>query len=224
MIKINLLTAERKVAKKRMVLAFGTGQKLIVAASLVLVLCGLFIGWRYWTITRDSARLDADIVAAQKEVVRLQPLLLQVKTFEERKTQVQQRVALIEQLRTDQKGPVHMLDQISRALPPMLWLTDLKQTAVPNEVVIGGRCTTLTGISDFVVNLEASGYFKKSVEIISTTAEVVDKRPGELIKFELKALFQQPGDAARAAEAAKAAAAAAAATAPKLAPSAKRGN
>ena len=34
---------------------------------------------------------------------------------------------LIEQLRNGQTGPVHMLDQISRALPPMLWLTELKQ-------------------------------------------------------------------------------------------------
>jgi type IV pilus assembly protein PilN len=209
MIKVNLLTAERKVPKKRMVLAFGAGQKLIVGASVVLVLFGLFVGWRYWTIMRDSTRLDTDIAVAQKETARLQSLLAQVQKFDDRKVQLQQRVALIEQLRNDQKGPVHMLDQISRALPPMLWLTDLKQTAVPNEVVIGGRCTTLTGISDFVVNLENSGYFKKSVEIISTTAEPLDKPPGELIKFEIKALFQRPGDAARAAEAAKAAAAAA---------------
>jgi type IV pilus assembly protein PilN len=208
-IKVNLLTAERKVPKKRMVLAFGDGQKLIVGGSLVLVLGGLFIGWRYWTVMRDSSRLDTDIVVAQKEVTRLQSLLEQVQKFEDRKLQLQQRVALIEQLRSDQKGPVHMLDQISRALPAMLWLTDLKQTMVPNEVVIGGRCTTLTGISDFVVNLETSGYFKKSVEIISTTAEPLDKPPGELIKFELRALFQRPGDAERAAEAAKAAAAAA---------------
>jgi type IV pilus assembly protein PilN len=220
MIKINLLTAERKVAKKRMVLAFGTGQKLTVAASVALVLCGLFIGWRYWTITRDSSRLDTDIAAAQKETARLQSLLAQVQTFEDRKAQLQQRVALIEQLRTDQKGPVHMLDQISRALPPMLWLTDLKQTAVPNEVVIAGRCTTLTGLSDFVGNLEASGYFKRSVEIISTVAEALDAPPGELIKFEIKALFQQPGDAAKGAEASKAAAA----TAAKPVTSTKRGN
>ena len=88
--------------------------------------------------------------------------------FEQRKAQLQQRVALIEQLRKDQTGPVHMLDQISRALPPMLWLTELKQRPTPTKCVIDGRCTTLTGLSDFVGNLEASGYFKRSVEIVST--------------------------------------------------------
>ena len=57
----------------------------------------------------------------------------QVQQFEQRKAQLQQRVALIEQLRKDQTGPVHMLDQISRALPPMLWLTELKQGAAPTR-------------------------------------------------------------------------------------------
>ena len=66
-------------------------------------------------------------------------MILQVQQFEQQKAQLQQRVVLIEQLRKSQTGPVHMLDQISLALPPMLWLTELKQT--DNVVVIDGRCT-----------------------------------------------------------------------------------
>ena len=69
-----------------------------------------------------------------------------------------------------------MLDQISQALPPMLWLTELKQ--VGTDVVIDGNCTTLTGLSDFVANLEASGYFKRSIEIVSTTTEIARARAG----------------------------------------------
>ncbi len=64
-----------------------------------------------------------------------------------------------------------MLDQISRSLPPMLWLTGLKQGATPTEVVIDGRCTTMTGLSDFVANLEGSGFFKRGVEIIQSQTE-----------------------------------------------------
>ncbi len=148
----------------------------------------LFIGWRYWTVNRDSRELDAAIVSAQQETVRLHSIIQQVQQFEQRKAQLQQRVVLIEQLRKGQTGPVHMLDQISRALPPMLWLTELKQG--PNDVTIDGKCTTLTGISDFVANLEATGYFKRSIEIVSTTTEVMAKAPGELIKFSIKAIFR----------------------------------
>jgi Tfp pilus assembly protein PilN len=85
-----------------------------------------------------------------------------------------------------------MLDQVSRALPPMLWLTELRQGDDPNEIVIQGRVTTLTGLSDFVGNLESSGYFRRSVEIVSTDAES-DRSGGEIIRFNIKAQFQQPG-------------------------------
>jgi type IV pilus assembly protein PilN len=189
MIRINLLSVERVVKKK---ITFQSGQKLAVGCSLILILAVLFIGWRYWTVNRDSTRLDDEIGKAQDETARLHSIIQQVQQFEQRKAQLQQRVVLIEELRKGQTGPVHMLEQISKALPPMLWLTELKQ--VGTDVVIDGNCTTLTGLSDFVANLEASGYFKRSIEIVSTTTEVMAKAPGELIKFSIKAQFQRPGE------------------------------
>jgi type IV pilus assembly protein PilN len=191
MIRINLLAAERKAVKKK--LPFQAGQKLTVACSLILVVAALLIGWRYWDLGRESARIDQEISAAQQETARLRSIIQQVQQFEQRRAQLQQRVALIEELRKNQTGPVHMLDQISRALPSMLWLTDVKQSPDPNEVVIDGRATSLTSLSDFVANLETSGYFKRSVEIVSTQTEPITGPPGELIRFSIRAIFQQPG-------------------------------
>src|SRR5476649_883102 len=162
MIRINLLSAER-AAKKKVNVALQTGQKLTIGCSTILVLAVVFMGWRYWAVTRDSTRLDAEIAASTEETKRLHSIIVQVQQFEQQKARLQQRVVLIEQLRKGQTGPVHMLDQISRALPPMLWLTELKQSTTGSEVVVDGRSTTLTGLSDFVANLEASGYFKRSV-------------------------------------------------------------
>jgi|RhiMetdeSRZDD1v2_1073273.scaffolds.fasta_scaffold07288_11 type IV pilus assembly protein PilN len=193
MIRINLLAVERERAKKKAGAAFGTtAQKLTVGCSLILILAALFIGWRYWALGRESTRLDADIAAAQTETTRLHTIIQQVQQFEQRKAQLQQRVVLIEQLRKGQTGPVHMLDQISRALPPMLWLTELKQNP-DGSVQLDGRCIALTGLSDFVGNLEASGYFKRSVEIVSTVTEAMPQPPGELIRFTIKAVFTPPG-------------------------------
>jgi type IV pilus assembly protein PilN len=199
MIRINLLASDRERGRKRAVTLGTVGQKLTIGCSLILILAALFCGWRYWTVTRESTQLDAEIAAAQQETGRLHSIILQVQQFEQRKAQLQQRVVLIEQLRSGQTGPVHMLDQISRALPPMLWLTELKQ--IGPDVVIDGRCTTLTGLSDFVSNLEASGYFKRSIEIVSTQTETITQPPGELIKFSIKAQFQRPGEAPAAAAA-----------------------
>jgi type IV pilus assembly protein PilN len=202
MIRINLLSVERAGAKKRGPSLQLAGQKLTIGCALILVATAALIGWRYWAISRDSNTLDAEISAAQQETARLHGVIEQVQVFEQRRAQLQQRVVLIEQLRKGQTGPVHMLDQVSRALPPMLWLTELKQNdKVPGEVTIDGRCTTLTGLSDFVANLEATGYFKKSVEIVSTAAEPMTTPPGELIRFSIRAVFESPADAKPAAPA-----------------------
>jgi type IV pilus assembly protein PilN len=198
MIRINLLTIERKAVVKPDVVPSGS-RWLVVGASLILLLCAGFIGWRYWVLTGDSSRLDAQLATAEQETAQLQSVIGQVQQFEQRKLQLQQRVTLIERLRSDQTGPVHMLDQISRALPSMVWLVELKQTEVANEVVIIGRCITPTGLPDFVGNLEASGYFRKSIEIVSSTTEPLPTPPGDLVNFEIKAIFQQPAGIAGAA-------------------------
>jgi len=196
MIRINLLAAERGVKKKAAAAFHIAGQKMAIGCTLILLATVGLIGWRYWLLGHESTDLDRKITAAQEETGRLHAVIQQVQQFEQRRAQLQQRVVLIEQLRKGQTGPVHMLDQVSRSLPTMLWLTELKQNdKVPGEVTIDGRCTTLTGLSDFVANLEATGYFKKSIEIVSTIAEQIPQPPGELIRFSIRAQFQSPGEA-----------------------------
>jgi len=199
-IRINLLAAERERTKKKAVTFGTTGQKMAIGCSLILLLAVGFIGWRFWALTHESNQLDAAIAAAQQETTRLHSVIQQVQQFEQRKAQLQQRVALIETLRKGQTGPVHMLDQLSRALPPMLWLTELKQTN--DDIQIDGKCTNQTAVAEFISNLEASGYFKRSIDIVSTATETAPQAGGELIKFTLKATFRQPDAAAAPAAAA----------------------
>ncbi len=191
MIKINLLAGDRQPA--RTPFAVTAAHKVGAGCAAILLTACALIGWSYWNVTQASTRMDLDIAVAQQETARLRGVLQQVQQFEQQKSQLQQRVALIEQLRKQQTGPVHMLDQISRALPPMLWLTSLRQGGGSSEVLIEGRVTSLTGLSDFVVNLQNTGYFRKSVEIVNSTAEALPGPPGELIEFTLRAQFAQPG-------------------------------
>jgi type IV pilus assembly protein PilN len=188
MIRINLLAAERTQKKKAV--TFQTGQKLVLGCTTILILALLFMGWRFLSLSRESTRIDNEISAAQQERTRLQSIIQQVQQFEQRKAQLQQRVTLIEELRKGQTGPVHMLDQVSRALPQMMWLTEMKQTA--NDVTIDGKCMSPIGVSEFVGNLEASGYFKRSIEIVSTQLDTASAKGTDLIKFTIKAQFQAP--------------------------------
>jgi type IV pilus assembly protein PilN len=189
MIRINLIAGERRAAKAEGRI-FQVGEKITVAGSLLLVIAAVVIGWRYWTITQDQAAVVRDIDAARREESRLSEVLKQVADFEANRAQLQQRVALIDELRKGQTAPVHMIDQISRALPEMTWLTNLRQEGY--DVNIEGRCLSLTSLSDFISNLEASRYFRRPVEIIESAVIPGGDGP-ELIRFVIKGTFQMAG-------------------------------
>jgi type IV pilus assembly protein PilN len=193
MIRINLLAVERDRAKRRPLSGIqATQQKITLACSLILVLTGLGVGWWYWSLGKQSRRVEEAIADGQREAARLQTLILQVKQFETRKAQLEERVALIEDLRKGQAGPVHLLDEISRSLPDLLWLTEIKQTG--KELTITGRCTALPALSDFVGNLELGCYFNKPVEIIESQVDQGARAPGgvDVIRFSVKATIATP--------------------------------
>jgi len=190
MIRINLIAGERravKVAGKSLQI----GQKITLAGSLILVLTALGVGWRYWATTQAEAHVASDIAAGKREESRLAEVLKQVADFEGQRAELQKRVALIDELRRGQNAPVHLIDQISRSLPEMTWLTNLTQEGY--DVTLQGRCTSLTALSDFVGNLEATRYFKRPVEIVSSAVIAGEKGGAELIEFTIKGTFQMSG-------------------------------
>lgn len=191
MIRINLLASERKAAKAKV--TFDASKQITAICAGILAVTVAFCGWRAWAVYRDGVRIDADIATAQKETQRLHAVIVQVQQFEQRRAQLQQRVTLIEQLRRDQVGPVHMLDEISLSLPASLWLTEMKQTDTANEVLIEGRSLSLTGLSDFVANLERTGSFQKSIEIVNSTTDTSGGPQAEVVKFQIRAVFKGPG-------------------------------
>ena len=183
MITINLLTVDRERAKRKA--TFQIGQKVTVACSFILVAAALVVGWWYWSLQRDSADLDQQIADAERETQRLQGVIQQVAQFEARRAQLQQRVTLIEELRKGQTGPVHLLDEISKALPDAMWLIELRQAA--NDITLEGRCMSLNSLSDFVSALEASNLFERPVEIIDSQVEAATAATPELIRFSVRA-------------------------------------
>ncbi len=196
MIRINLLGGERQVKKKT--IAFDIGRRVTALCSLLLVLTVVGIGYWYYSLRQRSTELDADILSAQREQTRLQSIIREVAAFDEQRSALQERVTLIEQLRSGQSIPVQLLDQVSKSLPDMLWLTDLDQKG--NDVTIAGQSTTLIALSDFVGNLGNSSLLVKPIEIVKSQVDSV-AIPGQktakvdLIKFTVKAQLVPPKNA-----------------------------
>lgn len=192
MIRINLLASERRAAKAAASPGFQAAQKMTVIGSLLLVVTVALLGWRYWALGQEKARVTREIEAARREEARLTEILRQVTEFESRRKMLEARVALIDELRKGQSAPVHMVDQISKALPELTWLVGISQNGY--TLTIQGRCLTLTSLSDFIGNLEASRYFIRPVEIIESS--VVGNEGGkgpELIAFTIRGTFQMAG-------------------------------
>ena len=187
MIRINLLGGDRQKAKSAA--RFDASQQVTALCALVLVAAAGGVGFWYWSLSQESTALDGQVATLQREAARLDTVLAEVKVFEGRKATLQGRVALIERLRQGQTVPVQLLDHISRSLPEMLWLTDLKQDGP--FLTIEGRTTTLIGLSDFVGNLGTNAVLQKPIEIMDSSAEAAEAARGtvgpELIKFRVRA-------------------------------------
>lgn len=186
MIRINLLTVERATKKPRAVIP--AAQRVTIGAALILLSTLLVIGWWFWSLRTESVQLDADIASAEAQTRQFRGVLSEVQKFESQKAQLQQRVQLIEQLRRGQNEPVHILDEISRALPDRVWLISMTQAGA--AFTIEGRGTTLSSLSDFVTNLEGSSWFKRPVEILDSA---VDQTPqGDVVRFTIRATSTDP--------------------------------
>ena len=188
MIRINLLAVDRERTKRSGAL-IPAAHRVTIAASLIVIATFLGVGWWFWSLRQTSARLDAEIAKGEVETQQLRSVLAQVQKFEARKAQLQQRVSLIEQLRRGQSGPVHLLDEIGKAVPERLWLTEMAQKG--EVFVISGMTTSLTGLSDFVANLESSAWFKKPIDIVDSQV-MADAKTGDIYKFSIKATFNNP--------------------------------
>lgn len=193
MIRINLLQVERtsgKATKRAASLNFGSAAaKVPLLCSLILIGAVLYVGYSWWSLYQQGQQLEMSLAQAKEEEQKLQAVLKQYEAFEARKKQLEERVKLIEDLRRDQAKAVHLLDKVSTSVPDRLWLTDMKQTG--DTIQMDGQTATLTALADFIGNLENTGYFKRPVEIISSSEDKVKEM--ELIKFQMKAEFLMPG-------------------------------
>jgi type IV pilus assembly protein PilN len=207
MIRINLVAPE-KAAKAKTRIAAGpaisTGALtglvlpfLFVAASLLL------IGAALWLQSNKLKDLETRIAADEKRQRDLQAIKQQVDQFQQRKAILENKVLVIEQLRLAQKSPVHMLDEISKALPDYVWLTGMDE--VRGSIRFQGQSNSLAAVADFIGGLQRSGWFP--VVDLGTAQE-----QRSIVNFTVTGSFKDPEVAAK--EKAAAAAAAAAAPAP----------
>lgn len=162
MIRINLLTEARAAAARKKSPFIPSGARLNNLILLGGVVAGLlYIGIMALILTSRSKNLDEEIARAQEEVARLKSIIDEVKGYEDKKASLEAKIQLINNLKTNQKGPVRLMDEISKALPDLVWLSDL--TVSGDQVSMKGRTLSPNAVATYLENLKKSPFFAEPV-------------------------------------------------------------
>lgn len=172
MIKINLLPHEKP--PDRTVYYQIIGSLVIIIVTIVTV--GL-LNYYYNSIIREKKEEKAQ---KERTVKQLQVIIDQVAEYERDRESLRSKLDIINNLRKNQKGPVSLLEEISKSLPDHIWLTYIQN--IKDKVIVRGFALSLTSIGDFITALENSPFFSDVQFIHSRLIGMAGK---EVYEFEV---------------------------------------
>jgi type IV pilus assembly protein PilN len=163
LIRINLLTEAKAAASRKKAPLLPTGARL----NNVLFFGAFGLGLAYvvimgLTLLSRRSQLDEEIVKARLEADRLKSIIEEVKEYEDKKASLEAKIQLINALKTNQKGPVRLMDEISKALPDLVWLT-LLDVSGNNTITMRGKTLSPNAVATYLENLKKSPFFAEPV-------------------------------------------------------------
>jgi type IV pilus assembly protein PilN len=180
MIKINLLAESKRPAAVRKAKAGIKPEKpganlapLMLLVGIVLGLAALGVHW--WRLDGLLKDKKAEVAATEAEVKRLESVIKEVEEFKAKKAELEQKISVINGLKANQRGPVRMMDHISRALPELLWLERMKMGGTTIEVE--GFAFNTNVVASFIENLD------KVPEFDEPTLKDTNAQPNGVYKF-----------------------------------------
>jgi len=154
MIKINLLAEAKRPTAARRTRAAGqlSGEQLsqyLLVGAILLAVAGCGLWW--WTLYSESRKKDAEIQDTQRQIQQLAEYIERVDRYKNRKAELEHKIEVIKSLKANQQVPVLVMDEISKALPELLWLTKMEVNL--GSVLVEGKAFNTNAIATFTENL-----------------------------------------------------------------------
>jgi len=202
LIEVNLLPSGKRRVARRPRLSFSLPKAgglskdpwTLVSGLLVLALVAV-AGFLYFTTGGQRGDLTVDVERAASDSARYADLIERNAALSARRDSIAQRVAIIQEIDVDRYVWPHIMDEVARAMPDQLWLTNLFQVARGEDLRfrIFGRAGNNTALTQFMDNLSSS-LFIRNVTLISTeqVIETAGQTSRVVHSFQLEALFNRP--------------------------------
>ncbi len=167
MIRINLLPvrAAQKKEKLRSQLSV-----FFLCFILVCIGCGALYVQKMTAING----VKDEITSINQKNNALKKKIGQVKDFEKKKIDLEQKLAVLQTLKDGKSGPVHLLDELSAALPEKLWLTKFSEKG--GGINLSGVADNENTVAVFMRNLEASPYYENIELSVTEQTKAGDRK------------------------------------------------
>jgi Tfp pilus assembly protein PilN len=228
MIEINLLPGSGKKTRSKGAgvnfseLTVGFASKVkdpwLLGAVGSAVLAALLVGGMYWYQGTRTTSLDEQLRVARQDSVRFAAVINEKRKAEAQRDSVLRQVSLIKSFDDKRYVWPHLMDEVSRALPPYTWLVSISQTnsstmaapepepakgkqaktaagavdsaaVAPVQLRIVGHTVDIQALTRFMRVLEASPFIE-NVQLVKSTMILVDGK--QVTEFQLDAAYQPP--------------------------------
>jgi Tfp pilus assembly protein PilN len=184
----------------------------LVAAAVVL-LAVLWLGWSWFKTGSDLSALEPQLEQARAENDRFRNFVAQKRKVELIRDSLVAQIQVLQQVDGERYVWPHVMDEVTRALPPYTWLVDLGTAGPapvpvvpgspgdtmpadavppPMQLQINGRTVDVQAFTRFLRQLEASPWIS-NVQPVSAQTVVQDDRP--VTAFSIRASFRKADSA-----------------------------
>lgn len=198
MVRINLLSKPEKkkraglpsgLSAPRISIPSGAPLPLLGGILMVVLLSGAVFLW-----VRQNARvgeLEEQIDLARQDSTRYSRAITKIREIETTRSAVVARIEAIQAVDQGRFRSGHLLEELSRVLPPDTWLTSVirKDEGGEERIEITGVTYSNLTLTQFMTGLESSPYLE-GVGLIGSNRSVVDGV--DVTSFALVARHSQP--------------------------------
>ena len=165
MIKINLLPRKKK--------AVTIGQDLSIAIISLIVLLGVGIFF-YAQCTSKISNLQNQITSTKVQIENSKIEVEKINKLKKDKKKLEKKLDLIKDMKSRQKGPSNLLNDIAKIIPENVWLTSLSSKGP--QLSLEGMSLTANTIAHFMKKLESAADLQQIELDKITQTTVADKK------------------------------------------------